>query len=140
MAQKSFSAQLDAFAMATRARVEAVFKESARRTISLAQSYVPVDTGFLRASVRASLDAMPPIDPGARPTLPGYNYDAGDVVLTIAGARLGDTIYAGWTASYAGHVNNGTSNMAPVAFVDRAAMSWQATVNQVSSDLRDRSG
>lgn len=136
MANLSFGAQVDAWVRETEQRMTAVFRESARRTISTALSYTPVDTGFLRASVRVSLQSMPPVDPkatGSGPAAPG-----GDYVMAIAGAELGQTIYAGWTAAYGPFVEFGTSKMAPRAFVARAAAQWPATVRQVSQELRSR--
>lgn len=120
--------------------MEAVFKESAQRTVSLAQSQVPVDTGFLRASVRASITSMPAINSAARPA-DGQSYQpGGEVVLAIVGAGLGDTIFVGYTAAYAGFVEYGTSRMAPRRFVGYAASQWQATVRQVSQELQARAG
>lgn len=135
MANLSFGAQIDEWVRETEQRMEAVFRESARRTISTALSYTPVDTGFLRASVRVSTEAMPQVDPKATGGAPSAG---GDYVLEIAGAQLGQTIYAGWTAAYGPFVEFGTSKMAPRAFVARAAMQWNATVQQVSQDLKGR--
>lgn len=138
----SFGAQIDDWVRATEQRMTAVFRESTRRTISIAQSLVPVDTGFLRASVRASLSEMPRIDSSKssggggsrrrRTALPG------DVTLAIAGAKVGQTIYVGYTASYAGFVEYGTSRMAPRAYVGQAVIQWPQTVNQVVNELKNR--
>lgn len=138
MAKLSFGAQIDSWVKETEARIEAVFRESARRTVSLAISYTPIQTGFLRASVRVSLQSMPQVDPKA--TGPGTAAPGGDYVMAIAGAELGQTIYAGWTAAYGPFVEFGTSKMAPRAFVARAAAQWPATVRQVSQELRARAG
>lgn len=135
MARLSFSGQIDEWVRQTEQRMEAVFRESARRTISTALSYTPVDTGFLRASVRVSTQSMPQVDPSATGGTPA---PGGDYVMSIAGAQLGQTIYAGWTAAYGPFVEFGTSKMAPRAFVARAAMQWNATVQQVSQELRGR--
>lgn len=134
----NFSAQIDAWTAAVKERAEAVFRESTKRTISIAQSYTPVDTGYLRASIRASTTSMPPINPAGRPTGTSYPYNAGEVVLVITGAQLGQTIYAGWTANYAIYVEMGTSRTPPRGFVARAAQQWQATVNAVTSEAKSR--
>lgn len=121
--------------------MEAVWKESSQRTVSLAQSYVPVDTGFLRASVRAAIDSMPPIEAGSRPVDGGaYNYTGAQITGVISGAELGQTIFVGYTAGYAGFVEYGTSRMAPRAFVGRAAEQWSITVSQVAGELKGRAG
>jgi hypothetical protein len=137
----SFGAQIDDWVRATEQRMNAVFRESTRRTISIAQSLVPVDTGFLRASVQASVSEMPRISSEKssgggsrrrRTALPG------DVTLAIAGAKIGQTIYVGYTASYAGFVEYGTSKMAPRAYVGQAVIQWPQTVNQVVNELKNR--
>lgn len=138
MARLSFADQIDEWVRQTEQRMTAVFRESARRTISTALSYTPVDTGFLRASVRVSLQSMPPVDPEA--TGPGTAAPGGDYVMAIAGAEIGQTIYAGWTAAYGPFVEFGTSKMAPRAFVGRAAAQWPATVRQVTQELKSRAG
>lgn len=134
----SFSEQVDAWVKETEARMLAVFRESTRRTVANAQQMVPVDTGFLRASVQASLNGMPPIDRGAKPTAEAYGYDDTGVVMTIANAELGDTIYVGWTASYAAHVEYGTTKMVGRGFVAIAALAWPNTVYQVTQELKSR--
>lgn len=156
----NFAAQVDAWVKQTEARMTAVFRGSAQRTISLAQSYVPVDTGYLRASLQVSLESMPQLEKNtgaikaalsaagqafagggaSRARGSGYFQSTGAYVRTIAGAQIGQTIYAGYTANYAGHVEYGTSRQAPQAYVGRAAMQWQTTVNRVVSELKSRSG
>lgn len=138
----SFSAQVNEWVKQTEQRTDAVFRESTQRVVSKAQQSVPVDTGFLRASVRASLKAMPPIDTTAtRVAGKTFGYDPGQITLTIAQAKAGvDVIYVGWTANYAAFVEYGTSRMAPRAYVQRAAMLWPSIVNQVAQEARARSG
>lgn len=156
----SFSGQIDEWVKQTQKRMTAVFRESAQRTLSQAQSYVPVDTGYLRASLRVSLQSMPQIEKstklksalteagaafaraaGATPNRSrgaGFFQHSGDYVLTIATANIGDTIYAGYTASYAAFVEYGTSRTAPQAYVGRAAAQWNATVARVTQELKGR--
>ena len=135
----NFAATIDSFVAATEQRMTAVFREATQRTISKAQSRIPIDTGFARASVRASTASMPPIESGSRPE-PGrsYAYDGGEVALTIANAQLGQTIYAGWTASYVQFLEYGHSKQAPAGFVGISAAEWPATVNQVTEELKAR--
>lgn len=133
----SFEAQVDAWTRQTKERMEAVFKESAQRVVSLAVSYTPVDSGFLRASVQGSLSAMPQINPMAKRGS-GLAGRIGDITLTIVGAQLGQTIYVGYTAAYAAHVEYGTSRMAPRRFVGRAAAQWQSIVRSVAGELQSR--
>lgn len=136
----NFAAQVDDWVRQTEQRMTAVFRESTQRTVSRAQERIPVDTGFARASVRASLQSMPPINPASKgEDGRTYPFDGGNITLTIAGAQLGQTIYVGWTASYVGYLENGHSKQAPSGFVGLAALEWPTIVNQVTAELKGRS-
>ncbi len=139
---KSFSAQVSDWVKETEDRLERVTKESMQRVVSEMQKPVaaggnmPVDTGFLRASIRASLSQMPDIDPASRPA-DGKKYPYEDAVsLTIQGMALGQTFYAGYVASYAAHQEYGSNGRAGKAFVRLAAQNWQQIVNQVSAEAK----
>lgn len=137
----SFGAAVDEWVQQTEQRMEAVFKESTQRTVSIAQDIIPRDTGFARASVRASTEEMPPIDDKARGEKgASYSYNSGEITLTIAGAELGQTIYVGWTASYVQFLEYGHSKQAPAGFVGLAAAQWQHTVDVVTQELKGRAG
>lgn len=130
----SFSAAVDSWVKQTNERMTAIFKSStqevsARVTGYLSGQLVNVQTGFLRASQRASTESMPPIDPSAEPK-PGAHYavDFGQISLVIAGAELGDTIFLGLTAKYGPYLEYGTSKIAPRGFVRLAAAQWQEIV------------
>jgi hypothetical protein len=139
-----FSATVDAWCLKSQKRMLAIFRGSAQRTVSIAQTgvpHIPVDLGFARASVRASTESMPAIDPGfVNKTGQTFAYDPGEIVLVIAGAELGQTIYIGWTAAYVGELERGHSKQAPSGFVRLAAMQWQQTVNGVVADAKARVG
>ena len=134
----SFSAAIDEWVKETEARMNAVFRESARRIISLSQEYIvgldAIDTGFMRGSVTVSLSSMPKIDPAKTEGLPGGE----EYVLQIAGARIGQTIYAGYTAAYSRHVHDGTSKMAGRPYIYLAALQWPRVVYEVSQELKGR--
>lgn len=131
-----FSAAVDKWVLKSKNRAEAVFRESTQRVVSEMQKPVgaggnmPVDTGFLRASVRASLSAMPTIDKGSRGADISVSYDSSPVVMTIARAKLGQTIYVGYTASYAPYQENSRG------FVRLAAAQWQSIVRAVVRDAK----
>jgi hypothetical protein len=134
-----FGPDVDAWVKETTARIEAVFKESTKRVVSEAQARIPVDTGFARASIRGSLSDMPQIDPSmSRPKEGGSFSDSGEWVTTIASARLGDTIYVGWTANYVIYLEYGSSSQAPSGFVRIAALQWQQIVAQVTAEAKSR--
>lgn len=99
MTAQSFAATVGAWAAKVPNALEAVFKEAAQELVSQLNELVPVDTGFLRASLMASTSAMPQLT-RANPGVPVHS-DVGDIVLAIAGPDLGDTLYLGYTANYA---------------------------------------
>lgn len=136
-----FSKQVDAWTKKTEQRMLAVFRESTKRVISLAQQTVPVDTGFCRASLQVSLESMPQVIPGSRPESGhSYSYNEGAIITTIANAQLSQTVYAGWTASYAIYLEYGHSQQAPSGFVRISAMQWPQIVSQVISEAKGRAG
>lgn len=133
---RSFAATVTAWARKSDDRLNAIFRESSKRVVSLAQSRIPVDLGFARASVLASLSEMPMIDPAMKGLGRAVHYDPGEIVLVIAGARLGDAIYVGWTANYVGYLESGSSSQAPSGFVRVSAMEWPRIVRDVTAEAR----
>ena len=141
----NFAAQLSAFAAATKERTTAVFRESAERVVEEMQTPVgaggnmPVDTGFLRASLQASTTAPIPINSSAQPDEGStHAYNAGPITLTIAGADLGETIYVTYTANYARDQEYGSNGREGRAFVRSAAQRWPTIVTAVCGDLQSR--
>lgn len=128
-----FSAQVAAWANKSERRLEAIFKESAQRLIEQAQTprgaggKMPVDTGFLRASGQASLTGWP-----SGPSRQDEGMGAFDYTVTIAGARLGTTIYWGWTAEYAPYMEE------RYAFARSAAQNWNGIVSAVVREAMAR--
>lgn len=122
-------AQIDAWVAQSEQRIEAVFKDAAQEVIAQMQARVPVDTGFARASLRVSKTEMPQIIPGLKGQEGRtYSYDAGEVALTINGLGADETIYAGFTASYAPYLEVGHSKQAPAGFVRLTAQLWPQIV------------
>jgi len=135
----SFSAQVERMAKVANARMIATFQQSTQEVINTAQTptaqggRIRVDTGFLRNSGRASLVDFP-VGP-TRPQ-PGAQYDWSaneqDMVLTVANAELGDTVYFGWTADYARirEVHDG--------FLQGAVKDWPQIVSRNAASARAR--
>jgi hypothetical protein len=133
----NFAAAISDWARQTEARMAAVFRESAQRVIEDMQSRVPVDTGFLRASLQVTLDGPVPMS-RPRPAGTTHAYALTAAVLAIAGAQVGQTIFASYGAAYAAHVNYGTSKMAGRQFVGLAAQRWPAIVAEVAAEAQSR--
>jgi hypothetical protein len=127
----TFTAQIKAFANRATEKMEAVVKQSAQEVFSIAQTpkaqggRMPVDTGFLRNSMIAELN-------GGRV---GGGADA--YVMAVAGADLGDTIFAGWTANYARFMEYGTSRTRGNFYMLNAAQQWQAIVARNAELVRN---
>jgi hypothetical protein len=145
MAQGRFAAQVEAWVKRTKARQEAVFREAAQRTIEIMQTPValggnlPVDTGFLRASLMAV--------PGGRGLPPlrdrpegQHTYDAGQVSLVIAQTPIETGVSAVYVASYARFQEYGSRGRAGRRFVGLAAQQWPRIVQEVVRDAKARTG
>lgn len=129
MAQ-TFTAQIDAWCSKVEARREAVFKQSAQDVIDAAQvptakgGRMRVDTGFLRASGRASTSGLPGLEENPYTEPNSVNWADDDVSLVIAGARPGQPIFFGWAANYA-RIRESYDG-----FRAHAALQWQAIVKR----------
>lgn len=161
--QRSFSASIEAFAKRSLEDIEFIFKEAAQRVIEEMQRVgpsvarpgggaggrMPVDLGFLRASLVATLN-----QPTTGLTVPSsdvqsYRYDEGQVSLVILAARLGDSIYAVYTAAYARRMEYGFTgkdslgrdyDQGGYGFVRLAAQQWQDIVGAVVREAKQRRG
>lgn len=134
----SFGAQVGSWANRVDGALEAVFKESAQELVNELTRLAPVDTGFLRASLMASTTAMPQMtraNPGA--AVPS---DLGEIMLVIAGADIGDTIFLGYTANYAAYVHYGARGNAPRPWVTMVAQRWTAIVAAKAAEVKQRLG
>jgi hypothetical protein len=146
MAQKSFSAAVGDWVNKSEARLEAVFKGSAQDIISemnevgpsvanpdsFGTGNMPVDTGALRASLQAAINS-----PGTKLTFrppkgSSIAYDPSPVALVIAGAKLGEAIYATYGQEY------GPAMEVRYGFVRLAAQNWQGIVTRNARLARQR--
>jgi hypothetical protein len=146
MAQKSYAASVGAWVRKSEARISAVLKMSAQDVISEMQEvgpsvanpdsfgtgHMPVDTGFLRASLQAAINEPAPAIQFRSPSATSVAYDASPVALVIAGAKLGQTIYATYGAAYAPQME------ARYGFVRLAAQNWQEIVSRNAVLARQR--
>jgi len=99
---------------------------------------LPVDTGFLRASLQVSIgETIPALV--ETPNDGSFSWDSGEVTLALEGAELSDTVIAVYTAAYARRIEYGfkgkdekgrTYNQAGTRFVALAAQRWPQVVAQ----------
>ena len=144
MTTLNFAAQVDGWAKKAKARLEAVFQTSAERVSEAVQNGTPIDTGFLVHSWAASAGGMPKIIAGSRPPSSAgkasYKFDAGPINLIISNVPLGGTVYFGFTAGYAPHVEYGANGRAGRAMVRLAAQRWPQIVKEAVSEAKARVG
>lgn len=105
---------LTAIVKKTKRKLETVAHEVTMDLAETAITRTPVDTGFLRGSWFVSVN-----DIGAFDGSPdkGGQQSVARVSVSIAGTKVGDTIYVLNGANYASYVENGNSRMAPRGFV-----------------------
>lgn len=132
----SFSAVVGDWCRKVPEAYDVIFRESAQELVEQLNTLVPVATGFLRASLVASISAMPMIR-AADGQVPG---DLGEIVLVIAGLEAGDTLYLGYTASYGPYVAFGANGRPGRPWVDMAAQRWPSIVNEVAARVKQRLG
>ena len=134
----TFVVQVDEWVLKTKQRTEAVIKASAQDVIELMQTPVkrggnmPIDTGFLRASLRVNLTGPVPMA-NANPYVEANSapeYNGAVAVAAIAGLDVGKTLWATYGAEYAAHVNYGVNGRVGRQFVGLAAQKWGSIVHK----------
>jgi len=143
-----FSAGVKGWANRTKARQVAIFKIAVQKVVddmllTIPKSgNMPIDTGNLRRSLKASTANMPQtVSDSEFQFADGF----GEVEFTIAGASAGDTLYLGFQAAYARRMEHGfqgtdslgrTYNQAGFAFVGQAALNWQKFVDEAVRETK----
>jgi hypothetical protein len=136
-----FADQVKAFTGEIKARQLACFQESVQRTVEIIQTtekeggHMPVDLGFLRASIAAVIGEgeIPHVE---RP--PGkakYRYSAATVALVLATANLGDVVRVGYGANYAAVMEYGNATHRPHGFVRLGMQRWPQIVEAVAREI-----
>ena len=131
----TFSASVNAWVLKSQRRMDFVFRESVQDVIEVMQKPVgaggnmPVDSGFMRASLDVKNGSMPTGFKTKTKSEPG-SYVLSDVAytLTINKAKAGDVLYAVYLANYAWFQEYGSNGRDGRAFVRLAAMQWQRIV------------
>lgn len=126
-----FSANVDGWIAKSKRRMLAVFQQSTQDVIELMQTPVgaggnmPVDTGFLRASLQTQIGSAPVgFKTKTKFTKGAYTLNSAQYTLTINRAKLGDSIYAVYLANYAWYQEYGSQGRSGRGFVRLAAIQW----------------
>lgn len=141
-----FTAQVSSWTAKTEGALTEVFRESAKRVYDQmirpqdGGGNIPVDTGYLRASARASTRAMPRILKSREGKEGQFYSPSGQVETMIASAELGKRLYIGFQAAYAARANYGSKKQKGYLFVEQAAQNWRSIVRQAESDVSQKFG
>lgn len=132
---KGFHAGVDNWVKSVKGAQINIFKASVQKTIEVMQTTddrggnLPFDLGFLRSSLRVSLNAPHSGLISREREESAYRWtEETTYQLTINGAGLEDSIYAVYLADYAQHQEYGTKYMSGKHFRDLAAQQWQQIV------------
>jgi len=143
VANLSFAAQVDEWTRETEARMTKVFRQSSSEIITEMQRSVgeggnmPVDLGFLQSSMQVGINEEPV---AANRPADGQTHvwDPAAADLVIAGAEIGDTIVAAYSAEYGPYVEYGAQGRPPRRFVGLAVAQWQKIVSRVTARAKAR--
>lgn len=145
---KVFSAQVADAVKKRKDLIEETFRRSVQDVAAIAQTpgpsvfnpsggrggHMPIgETGFLRASLMATLGAVPPPQITNLTDSPA-SFDPGPINLTIAGAEVSDVITLAWTAVYARKVHR------RYQWMSLAAQQWQAVVKRNAQEVAQEAG
>lgn len=128
----SFSGQVDAWALKSKIRMNAVAREACQSLVNEAQTprakggNMPVDTGFLRNSGLGALNKKP------SGVASGDNLQATEAV--ILKLQAGDKFYFGWVANYAEKMES------RYAFMRLAAQNWDGIVFEAVKTVKNQYG
>lgn len=146
MAQGAFSAKISSWVKETRERRDAVYRGSAQRIVAIMQTpraaggNLRVDTGFLRASLVATVGGNLPPQTIKPEGVAAFTYDAASINLVIAGAEINEPITAVYTANYARPREYGARGQAGDRWVALASQRWPQVVEQECAEARARAG
>jgi len=131
----SFSAKVSDWVAASRPRIAAVRNMAVEAVVEEAQALAPVDTGFLRASIVATVGGAVPLKRERSGDGP-FAWSGEDVALALAAADFDDIVTIAWSANYARFVEYGARGRPGRAFVRLAAQNWPQQVARASAMLQ----
>lgn len=151
MAGGRFTAAVESWVEQVQGGLLSIVQESTQEIVELikrpvgAGGNMPVDTSFLQNSLQGSASSMPLIQPGH--TGEGQSPMVGnatEIEALIAGMKIGDTLYFGFTAVYALRQNYGfvgtdslgrNYNQQGRYFVELAVQQWPQLVEKYQRRL-----
>jgi len=144
--QARFANEVDSWVQETKKRMNAVFRLSTQKMITIMQENVPYRDGFLRASLVVLVNQDPP--PPNKSQEDGLGqYTEAYMQLAIANADAGDRIVAAYTMEYARRLEfgfTGTDSLGrsysqpPRGWTRAAAQQWKAVVAEATAEAKAR--
>lgn len=141
-----FASVVDEWVQQTEKRINAVFRMSTQRMITIMQEAAPYRDGFLRASLVVVVNGDPPAPTRSEEQGMG-DYNPAQMQMTISNAVAGDRIVAAYTMEYARRLEYGFSgvdslgrhyNQPPIAWTRRTAQQWKQIVGEVTEEAKAR--
>lgn len=141
-----FASQVDEWVQQSEKRINAVFRLSTQKVISLMQSNVPYRDGFLRTSLVVLVNQKPPAADKSQADGMGQYTDA-YMQMQIAGAVSGDRIVAAYTMNYARRLEYGftgtdslgrTYAQPPIGWTRAASAKWKECVAEAVAEAKAR--
>lgn len=141
MVDATSAASVEAWALENHRILTEIFRQSAQELMNEMQEplkgggHMPIETGFLRASLIVSRNGALPLMDRENPysARNSVTFNGAAAAAVIATAELGDTISAGYSANYAAHQEYGTAKMAGRGFVRLAVQNWPQIVARVTA-------
>lgn len=136
MTEKSFSAAVDEWVRATKARTDAVFKTAAEKLAEEILERTPIITGTLAHSFQASGTQIPMARAAVTP---------GPINLTIQSIPPGEPIVLFFSVAYAARVEYGfvgedslgrSFNQQGRGMIRLAVMNWQHIVDEAAREVK----
>jgi hypothetical protein len=146
MSQAAYLAKVNDSVVNTKARMLAVRNESVQDLVEIMQTprgaggNMRVDTGFLRASLRAAIGSANFAVTDRPDDEAKYIFDMSAITLVIVDAEINDPIEAVYTARYARPREYGARGHPGDRFVALAAQQWQQAVEANVVKLKAKVG
>lgn len=140
-----WAAQIGEWTVQTRDFTKRVWQRSCIRLVYYMQmpasmgGNMPVDTGFLRSSLRASTSPVAIATvrhPGGR----GFLYFPNRIEDVIMGITMGRTLFMGYEAEYANVIEYGGRHTPARGFQRLAVQRWSAIVDSVIAEMKSGVG
>jgi len=135
----NFGRTIDGYVKKYQARMRATYRTATQEIVADAQTpqgndgRMPIDTGFLRASIAAAIDSVPSGQTkGEDGNYPSVDVIGGNVAATLLRWDMtkGQTIVIGWVAAYAPNMEY------KYGFLRGATEQWPKTVDSVAKRVR----